>query len=413
MPRSRIRPTKEGNGALARSPPAMPPSSELTLLLNAFMTTIKPSTDFRYNLRWSYGLFLTDIPQRLGSNEALDCSVDAVTTAHASFCTHRIASVEALAKYSRALQVLRVCLDDPVKAHSSNTLCAVMMLLICQAFLGPRDGYWSGHAEGAARILRARKSFSPRDDFERKLLHSLRACVLVEGLFNDKIVLSPNEWERLVGNDFDYNYPESQMMRLLAWAPDLMQRARYALHTGNDLTALRNETWSIYEKCKRNLSTQQALLSAIEASDTTKSSPSETFMTQILNAHYQRTYGFGLAVAALFNCMLSTLDPENSVIVLDSTFIAQEILSLAPRATVYRPIGASYFTLCLSAAWAVTTDPLLRSLIEVSLVDYLMDFKLQNEADLQDALEWTARCMWLGVPAGVDACVAEVSPVTM
>lgn len=158
--------------------PVPGPSNELTNLTTAFVRTIKRSTDLRYNMWWSFGTFLEEVPRRLGSNEALDRAVDAVSTAHGDFCVRREASTDALAKYSQALRMLRVYLDDKVHAQSSSTLCAVMILLICQVFLGPSNSGWSGHAEGAAAILKARKRLGPRDDFERKLFLSMRGTVV-------------------------------------------------------------------------------------------------------------------------------------------------------------------------------------------------------------------------------------------
>lgn len=110
-------------------------SNDITLLANAFINMIKPTTDFKYNLAWSYGDYLEEVPRRLGSNEALDASVDAVISAHASFCTHRMGSIDTLIKYSRALKELRICLDHPVKSRTSDTLCAVTLLLVCQVSL--------------------------------------------------------------------------------------------------------------------------------------------------------------------------------------------------------------------------------------------------------------------------------------
>lgn len=158
--------------------PAAGPSNELTRLTSAFVKTIKRSTDLRYNLWWSFGSYLEDVPGRLGTSEALDRAVDALTTLHMDFCTRRQASVEALAKYAQALRTMRVHLDDKVHAQSSNTLCAVMVLLVCQIFMGKTNQCWSGHAEGAALILKARKNFGPRDDFETKLFLSLRGSVV-------------------------------------------------------------------------------------------------------------------------------------------------------------------------------------------------------------------------------------------
>lgn len=102
------------------------------MLAHAFVKAIKISADLRYNLLWAYGGFLEDIPRRLGTNEALDTSVAALVTAHTHFSIHKSVSVEALTKYSQALSKLRIYLNDSIKARTPETLCAVMILLICQ-----------------------------------------------------------------------------------------------------------------------------------------------------------------------------------------------------------------------------------------------------------------------------------------
>lgn len=81
---------------------------------------------------WAYGGYLTLIPRRLGLNEALDTAVDAMVTTHASFSSCKEVTIKSLTKYSRALGALRRCLDDPVTASSSETLCAVSVLLLVQ-----------------------------------------------------------------------------------------------------------------------------------------------------------------------------------------------------------------------------------------------------------------------------------------
>ena len=152
--------------------------SDLNSLAGNFIATIKRTTDLRYNLWWSFGLWLEDLPRRLGTNEALDRAVDTLTMAHSNFSCNKPPSVETLSKHSRALRTLSVYLDDSVHAQSSSTLSAVMVLLICQLFLGPSKRKFSGHAEGAAAILKARKDFGPRDDFESKLFLYLRGSVV-------------------------------------------------------------------------------------------------------------------------------------------------------------------------------------------------------------------------------------------
>ena len=166
------------------------PSTAITPLTSSLISIIKPTCSIRYNLLWTYGLFFEDIPARLGTNEALDASISALTASHSSLCAHRTVSIEALRRYSRALRVLRSYLTEPARATSSETLCAVLVLIVCQSFIGSGNLPWSGHVEGAAKILKVRGRFEARDDFERKVMLSLRGCVVCSVSINIRLILT-------------------------------------------------------------------------------------------------------------------------------------------------------------------------------------------------------------------------------
>lgn len=90
-------------------------------------------SDLRYNLTWAFGGYLLEVPRRLGVNVALDAAASALVACHLRFSTGiKEPSVQELTKYSFALSQLRSSLNDPVVAASANTLCAVMLLMICQ-----------------------------------------------------------------------------------------------------------------------------------------------------------------------------------------------------------------------------------------------------------------------------------------
>jgi Fungal specific transcription factor domain len=111
----------------------------MTKLASALVYKIDPTTDIRYQLVWNFGGYLADVPRRLGTNPALDAASDALVAAHTDFCSSGRpgSECELLAKHSHALSVLRDALDDPVKAHSSETLCAIMLLMIVQVCKKP------------------------------------------------------------------------------------------------------------------------------------------------------------------------------------------------------------------------------------------------------------------------------------
>lgn len=95
-------------------------------------------SDLRYSLTWAYGGYMADIPRRLGTNAALDTAALALVSSHKRYVSGiRKPSHQELLCYSQALAALRSTLDDPEQACSTNTLCAVMLLLNCQVSIYP------------------------------------------------------------------------------------------------------------------------------------------------------------------------------------------------------------------------------------------------------------------------------------
>lgn len=115
---------------------SQPPSNSLSVLTSAFASSISTSIDIRYQLPWSFGGFLQDIPSRLGHNEALDAASDALTTAYARYCGEdSLAATKTFTKYVYAIESLSKCLRNPATAHAPETLAAIMLILIYQVLL--------------------------------------------------------------------------------------------------------------------------------------------------------------------------------------------------------------------------------------------------------------------------------------
>ena len=110
-------------------------SADLTSAFNA--VTINPARGIKFNLAWTYGDYLNDVPSRLGANEALDAATDTfVTAVEISFSKRGTNHTSILLeKYGKSLASLRKCLDDPVKVKTPETLCAILFLWNCQVFL--------------------------------------------------------------------------------------------------------------------------------------------------------------------------------------------------------------------------------------------------------------------------------------
>jgi hypothetical protein len=105
------------------------PYNETMRIANAFISTLEVS-DLRYSVSY-YGAFLKYVPQRLGTNQALDAAVQALASASSCLRT-RENSTQVLVQYGNALKALRLSLSDPLKAESPETLCAIYLVMICQ-----------------------------------------------------------------------------------------------------------------------------------------------------------------------------------------------------------------------------------------------------------------------------------------
>ncbi|KAL4750565.1 hypothetical protein BDW72DRAFT_203832 [Aspergillus terricola var. indicus] len=363
---------------------AVNPTNSVALLGQRLVAAMKPQTSLRYNMAWAFGGYLVGVPQRLGVNEALDAAVDALVTAHQAYAACKEITVGSLTKYSRALSALRQCLDDSLTAGSSETLCAVSVLLVVQYLVGPSDLRWTGHVEGAARILKARGSCAPRDNFERILLLSLRGPVLFEGLFNPRIDLTPTEWTELVQNELDAGTPEGEMLLNLSRVRDILSRVKTNEHGLAGLLILQAEMRSLYTKSRKICDVFRAHLHEIE--NPAQNGPPNPYGLSpvLLHALTQRFYGLSITIALYMNYALEAITMDSNVTA-DANYLALEMITIAEDAIRYRPFGAGYVTMGLIAALMTVKDPGLRTLLQAWFDDYRGDFNMPDLDKLQEA----------------------------
>jgi hypothetical protein len=81
----------------------------------------------------TYGTFFQFIPSRLGCNQALDSAVSCLCgTFSDSLREVRDPSRHVLRQYSQGLRSLRACLDDSDLRFQAETLCASIILHLCE-----------------------------------------------------------------------------------------------------------------------------------------------------------------------------------------------------------------------------------------------------------------------------------------
>ena len=161
------------------------PSSALTRLTAAYIQGIDPHADISFHLPWNFGPFLEDVPRHLGANDSLDAAADAVAAAYSSIRLQIRPSKDtySLRKYSKALRILAEALAIPETATATETLCAIKMLIVFEAMAGFSSSGIISHAGGAARVFKERGCTKPQNEFEAKLLLSLRGPVVIQSIF--------------------------------------------------------------------------------------------------------------------------------------------------------------------------------------------------------------------------------------
>lgn len=366
---------------------SQPPSSQLSFSISGLVDIIKPETDLRFNLAWSYGPFLDEVPRRLGQNEALDAAVDALLQAHGCMCCRSQVTVSALSAYSRALSALRQCLGQPKTASSSNTLCAVMLLMTCEGFLGIHSGDFSGHAEGAAKLLKAKTKFNQQDDFECMLIQTLRGPVFFEAMYNEKIVLSQREWKLLVQNRLDSPDPTIRNM-MYSWSqiPDFIFRERAVRNEGSADQDLAADVKQTYDTMKESVKSFKDRMRVVEKQlhDGQISLVDSTTIIVTL----ERVIALAFTITIVVGCILDTVAPPELDRSAELEVYAQEILALSKRAHRFRPIGGGYMAVCLPIAWIGTKQPSVRA----SLKDEYFKFM----EDMRHGQDFQAMCSDLG-----------------
>jgi len=196
------------------------------------------------------------------------------------------------------------------------------------------------------------------------------------------MVLSPCDWESLIGRSFNQDYPGCIMMRCFSLIPGHLIRGRKMIFEEPGLVA----------EVELNHQTLQALTSASrQCLEQTKASSNTQKPDSTAYAHalHQRAHSINVAVLVLLNRVLYVIDVTSSRnLCQEAEQLSSELLTLALEAGRYAPLGNSYATLCLCAAWIGSSDHDQRTLVE----SLLLDFYNQNQtAMLVDVLRVKVR----------------------
>ncbi|KAJ9643226.1 hypothetical protein H2204_002122 [Knufia peltigerae] len=353
---------------------------EQSRLAISVIDKIKPTVGIRYNLAWTYGDYLNDLPRRLGTNVALDSATEAFLLAvKRSMNRQEVAAPIVLERYGVALTALRNCLDDPVKAREPETLGAILLLMNCQQYIWSPVKLGRGHVEGAAQILRLRGPPKQDDPFERNLLLSLRAVVLFESIFTDRVVFTDKEWIDMFDRKLYSLSPEGQTVQCMTRLANMMRKARTVLEDDSasqfEQVVIQHEVQGLYQEIQTAVGTLRERYQKYKG-DMASSEFVWNDMSDLIHCHTIRTYALGLGITVFVNELRIAVWPDPTEILQESCALASEITNLAREGCRYRPLGSSALGICLIAAeMAAVDDPILKADIRVLRHDYAMDYR--------------------------------------
>ncbi|KIW82560.1 hypothetical protein Z517_05587 [Fonsecaea pedrosoi CBS 271.37] len=394
-------------GSAAQNPPSFDmltisrsPVNDTARLASAFADKIKPTLGVQYNLAWTYGDYLNHVPARLGMNEALDSATDTFLTAFATLADPlgTRSNPVLLEKYGQTLAILRRCLDDPVKARSPETLCAILFLWNCQQFIWQRNGPITAHADGVAQILKLRGSVDNcHDPFESNLLLSLRAVVLFDSLFNGRITFTDQEWVSMFDSQLYDLSPEGQAVQRLTRVPNLMRRSKAFLmgdlDSRDQLADLEKEAHALRAELEPALSLVRQRWEKVSANPDSVF-PRMPHLAGLAHCHFLRSYALVLTIAILINETRLAVSLDAAEILQESHEFSLEIVNLSRLASPYRPLGASALGVCLLAAETGAADAETKESARSLRMEYASDFQGYQNVEARQDLQLVCGREW-------------------
>ncbi|KAJ9213931.1 transcriptional regulator family: Fungal Specific TF [Paecilomyces variotii] len=183
----------------------------------------------------SHGDYFSFIPSRIGHNVALDASVSCLCGLFIDIFTgNSTISETAIRRYMSSLRSLRECLDDERKRLESETICASVILQLCELVMNADDGRWSHLSRGTKVLIRNCGPERCAAPFERALLESQRAWFIMLDMSEGReCFLSQLQWRQLLQSPAVFPISKgppslslrSKLCDLLVDGPDLLSEA--------------------------------------------------------------------------------------------------------------------------------------------------------------------------------------------
>ena len=173
----------------------------------------------------SHGNFYYRIPARLGRNIALDnattCLCSIYNNARHEFPTR---NARILRQYGKALGALRACVVDSELRLEAETICASIVLQLCELMLNIDDGMWTQLMKGTKFLFQSRGPEGSRDPMVRQMLESQRAMFIVHDIsLLQRSFLSEPDWREVLQSNHEIaKTPRERSLKMRSAFADIL-----------------------------------------------------------------------------------------------------------------------------------------------------------------------------------------------
>lgn len=270
--------------------------------------------------------------------------------------THEIPS-QVEAKYSGCLKVLggpedkkgtQPCFEDAAACHVmticqvSTFLCREHALIISKSWLGQAGNKSQSHRQIIACFMGTVTEKGWSSIFELKLLESSLIALFFEALVDPRIDLEQYV-NGLSSHSRQNAYEYNQDPPVRSFQAQRLVRIPRLLHEPLEYV---EEIKATYRELRDDHARIQHHLDSVQE----QRDPSESLQCRQKFIHrLQVTEAFLLTAALALNRILRAAYPDEGVLFLEASTLANELIILAKAAYDLRPLGASYIPPCLAA----------------------------------------------------------------
>ncbi|KAK1082526.1 hypothetical protein LTR33_003863 [Friedmanniomyces endolithicus] len=224
--------------------------------------------------------------------------------------------------------------------------------------MGLNSGAWTGHSEGAIKLLKARGPPDPDDMFETELVMCVRAPAL-EGIFNEEI-------EMMLPDPPGSRYSEVSVLNIVSQTQSLIRRWSGPHGLGLGDATIVEDAKECYKISQDAIEEWRAIATAMDASmELAKPQPLALVHE---HARVHQYLGLLVAVTIILNCIVSVIDRDHCAkLIRERTALIFESLALVEGVAEYSPLGCTHVGLSLGACWIGHDDPVTRAAIESAL----------------------------------------------